>query len=38
MMQQALDFGYAITDELFKLSGAIIDENDALSIVDERFP
>jgi hypothetical protein len=38
LMQQALDCGYAITDELFKLSGAVIDENDAVSIVDERCP
>lgn len=38
LMQQALDCGYAITDELFKLSGTAVGEGDAVSIVDERCP
>jgi len=38
LLQRALDCGYAITDELFKLAGAGGDAEQARSIVDERCP
>jgi hypothetical protein len=38
LLQRALDCGYAITDELFKLAGASGDAGRAGSIVDERCP
>lgn len=38
LLQRALDCGYAITDELFKLAGAGGDAGQARSIVNERCP
>jgi hypothetical protein len=38
LLQRALDCGYAITDELFKLAGAGADRGQARSIVNERCP
>ena len=38
LLQRALDCGYAITDELFKLATAGGDARQARSIVDERCP
>ena len=38
LLQRALDCGYAITDELFKLAGAAGDAGRAKSIVNERCP
>jgi hypothetical protein len=38
LLQRALDCGYALTDELFKLAGASGDTGKARSIVNERCP
>jgi hypothetical protein len=38
LLQRALDCGYAITDELFKLAGARADAGGARSILDELCP
>ncbi len=38
LIQRALDCGYAITDELFKLSSPSGQSQESLSIVDSRCP
>ena len=38
LIQRALDCGYAITDELFKLSGPTGKAQESESIVDARCP